>query len=517
MAASIEHRVFEELASMLEGTIPFPNANKFSSLICRGFKKGTAHRCGNLACTASERKDHADLLSEFPQTATSVDTSSNYDTMEILITLMYCRYHRDAACDAFNEWKAQRKEVAPNSPAMTSSGSATPQTSSSESLPDLSRMDLSSAVPASSGHDTPALDSITEKIKGLNIENAAQDTHVDAGHCSDEDEVQMEKLNKLGVAHLPERGKEHINSKIYHAVRNPLDAKVMSGGILYVLEHTEVPGIFKIGFSRTSAALRLKQPKNCYSRETSIIHETEGGRFIGARQAERIAHAILQHKRILFHQCPLCKGYHKEWFLVSRKEAIEVVKLAERWLKMPAYTLHQQEGQYKLTTKGDTISRLMFPFSISKMDVLMNKVDKSANDSGAFSDATPAAATRETSALNDSSPDIEKATPRTIVDESHIVTPSKSNHRREGSPVGGSGNKGATYLFEYEETCETRETRSRETTPESEYLVVKKTVHKKVSITHLGHNNGAKSSQLDVKITDQAGEAVVEVREVYGA
>ncbi|PKK48951.1 hypothetical protein CI102_7961 [Trichoderma harzianum] len=519
MAASIEHRVFEELASMLEGITPFPNPNKFSFLICRGFKKGTADRCGNLACTASERKDHADLLSEFPPTATCVDTNSHYDTMEILITLMYCRYHREDASDAFNEWKVQRKKAAPNSPPMTSSGSATPPTSSSESLPHLSSMNLLSTVPDSPGHGDPSLDSLTEQIKGLNIKNAAQNTNVEADRpCSDEDEAQMEKLNRIGVAHLPEKGKEHINSKIYDAVRKPLDAKVMSGGILYVLEHTEVSGIFKIGYSSSSAALRLKQSKNCYKYGTRTIHETEGGAFIGVRQAEKIAHAILRHKRILFFQCPQCKRYHKEWFLVSRQEAIEVVKLAERWLKMPAYTLHQQEGQYKLTPEGDTISRLMFPFSTSKMDVLMNKVGKSANDSGTFSAAKPAASIRQPSAFDVSSGATKNEIPRVIVNDSHASKPSESNHPQKEPPLADVSNKGVTCQVEYEEISEERESRSRETTPEGHYLLVKKKIiRKKVSISKMGHNNGPNSSQIDVTIKNQAGEAVVEVREVHTA
>ncbi|QYT04360.1 T5orf172 domain-containing protein [Trichoderma simmonsii] len=492
MAASIEHRVFEELASMLEGSAPFPT---------------------------SERKDHADLLSEFPPVAKCVDTNSHYDTMETLITLMYCRYHREDASDAFHEWKVQRKKAAPNSPPMTSSGGATPHTSSSESLPHLGSMNLSSAAPDSPGHGDLSLDSLTEQIKGLNIKNAEKTTNVEADHpCSDEDEEQMEKLKRIGVAHFPDKGKGYIVSRIDDAVRNPLDAKVMSGGILYVLEHTKVSGIFKIGYTKSSAALRLKQSKNCYNYGTRPIHETEGGAFIGVRQAEKIAHAILRHKRLLFFQCTQCKGYHKEWFLVSRKEAIEVVKLAERWLRMPAYTLHQQEGKYKLTPEGDAISQLMFPFSTSKMDALMNQVDKSANDSGAFSAATPVASIRQPSAFNVSSGATKNEIPRVIVNESHASTPPESNHPQKKPPLGDVSNEGLTCQVEYEEISEERESRSRETTPEGHYLFVKKkTIRKKVSISKMGHNNGPNSSQIDVTIKDQAGEAVIEVREVHTA
>ncbi|KAL7910092.1 hypothetical protein GGI35DRAFT_447833 [Trichoderma velutinum] len=516
MAVPIDQSVFEELASILKGMNPFLNLNEFDFDTCQGFKKDSTIRCGNRPRKAEEQEEFADLLSELSAMTKYVDTNSLYDKMERFIALTHCTgRHLKEARTAFSKWKAQRKIVAPDSPPMTSSGSATPYTSSSESLPHHGNMNFPSAVPASPGHKTPALESITEKIRGLNIGTAAQKSHAKKDSRSlDGGEAQIEKLERIGVAHMPKRGEEHNNFKIHHVVRNPLDAKVMSGGILYVLKHTEVPGIFKIGFSSTSADLRLKQSRNCYKRETSIIHETQGGKFFGARQAERVAHAILRHKRILFFRCPQCKGYHKEWFLVSRQEALEVVELAERWLKMSAYTL--QEGQYKLTPEGDTISQIMFPFSMSKWRVLINKVDKLDDHPGAFSDATPAASIRETSAFNVSSAATEKETPRVIVDEVHASKPSQGNHPQEEAPLTGVSNKGATYQVEYEEICEERERRSRETTPEGNYLLVKeKIIRKKVSINNMGHNNGASSSQFDVKIKDQAGEAVVEIREVH--
>lgn len=526
MATTIDPRVIEELASILEGINPFPNPNQFNFDTCRGFKKDSTSRCGNSPSTAEERKQIADLLSEFRVMTKCVDTNSLYDNMERFITFTHCkRRHREDACKAFGEWKAQRKTAASNPLPITPSRSATTYYDSFEYISDISSMGSPSFTSDSPEYDEPALDShIAEKIKSLKIATAFQDTRAQAGDSGfNEVEAQRENIKRLGAVCLPEKGKDQNNVEIYKTIQNPPSARRMGGGILYVLEHTEISGIFKIGWTSKSADLRLKQSQNCYKLETRVIHETEGGRFVGAFQAERIAHAILGHKRIRIFECAQCEQYHKEWFLISRQEACSVVKLAERWLKMPAYAL-QQQGKYKLTPEGDNILEMMFPFSIPKMNVLIDKVGKSDNDSGAFSDTTSAAANRETSALNVSSAAAEKRTPRVYVDESHATAPSRRYNLRGVSPVGGVGGKEVTHLIETEEIYERYETRSRATTPDGNYIIVTEHsnhIRKKVSRTNLEHDSGvcdsSKSSFPDLKRKKQGGKEVFEIREVHRA
>ncbi|RFU77701.1 hypothetical protein TARUN_4535 [Trichoderma arundinaceum] len=241
MATIIDPRVIKELSSLTEGINPFPNGFNFDT--CRGFKKDFKSRCGISPCTAQERKQFAELLSEFRVMKKCVDTNSLYVKMESFIALTHCkRVHRNDALKAFDEWKTQRKADASSSPPRTPSRSAATHADSLESLSDISSMTPPSSAADSLGYDEPTLDSyITEKMKSLEIDTATQNTQAKTDYsCFDEVEAQREKLKRLGVVCLPERGREQDNIRIYKAIQNPPNPKRMSGGIIYILEHTKI-------------------------------------------------------------------------------------------------------------------------------------------------------------------------------------------------------------------------------------------------------------------------------------
>ncbi|KAL6808149.1 hypothetical protein V8C40DRAFT_278929 [Trichoderma camerunense] len=487
--------------------------------------------------------------------------------MKRFIALTHCTgRHLEDALKAFNKWKGHRKAVVSNPLPMTPSRSATPQADLLEPLSDSSDEISSILVDEDSGDeesgdedsgdedsgdedsgdddseddepgdddsgeddseednseedesgeddsgdDGPVFDSyVTEKMKNLKLDTPGQPIQAETDNsCSDEAEAQSEKLDMLGVAHYPVKGMGYDTKKIYNTIRKPLRPNAMSGGIVYILEHTEISGLFKIGYTGRSAYQRLKQPGNCYHVKTRPIHETEGGKFIGAHQAERIAHAILDHKRIKIYECPHCVGYHKEWFLVSRKEACSAVKLAEQWLKMPAYALHQQEGEYKLTPNGATALELMFPFSIPKMRALIDKTGNTDNDSDASPNATSAATARKKGAKV-SSAAAKKNIPRVFIDGSEAIIPSVEYDVRERSPVRGVGNKRAGIQIEIEEVSERRESRSRTRTPEGDFIIVTEYTsirRRRVSVSNREHNDGA----FDLKDKRQRGTAAAKV------
>ncbi|KAL6821030.1 hypothetical protein J3E69DRAFT_373910 [Trichoderma sp. SZMC 28015] len=510
MTTTIDPRVFEEFASILEGIKPFRNPNEFNFDTCRGFKKETTIRCGNRPRRVEEQEEFANLLSELSAMTKPIDASSLYDKMERFIALTHCtgRHLKDAS-EAFSTWKVHRKRAVLNPLPMTPSRSATLQADSSKSPSDSSGIPLPSDIPRNLEYDEISSDFyITENMRNLKIATPGQTIQAETDNsCSDEAEARSEKLKMLGVADYPVKGMGYDAKKIHNTIRNPLRPKAMSGGIVYILEHTEISGLFKIGYTKTSADLRLKQPGNCYHIKTRPIHETEGGRFIGARQAERIAHAILDHKRITFYECRHCVGYHEEWFLVSRKEACSAVKLAEQWLKMPAYFF--QKGQYKLTPNGDTALELMFPFSIPKMRALIDKTGKSDNDSDTSPNATSAATARETSE-NVSSAAAEKNIPRIFIDGSEAIMPSVEYDLRERSPVRGVGDKRAGIQIEIEEVSERRESRSRTRTPEGDYIIVTERTtirRRRVSVSDHEHNDGV----FDLEDKRQRGTAAAKV------
>ncbi|KAF3066318.1 hypothetical protein CFAM422_009492 [Trichoderma lentiforme] len=475
MATTIDPRVFEEFASILKGIKPFRNPNKIDFDVCRGFKKETTIRCGNRPRRAEEQEEFDNLLSELSARTKHIDATSLYAKMKRFIALTHCTgRHLEDALKAFNKWKGHRKAVVSNPLPMTPSRSATPQADLLEPLSD-SKDDLEEddSGDDDSGDDGPVFDSyVTEKMKNLKLDTPGQPIQAETDDsCSDEAEAQSEKLDMLGVAYYPVKGMGYDAKKIHNTIRKPLRPGAMSGGIVYILEHTEISGLFKIGYTGRSAYQRLKQPGNCYHVKTRPIHETEGGKFMGAHQAERIAHAILDHKRIKIYECTHCVGYHKEWFLVSRKEACSAVELAERWLKMPAYALHQQEGEYQLTPNGATALELMFPFSIPNMRALIDKTGKSDNDSDASPNATSAATARKKGAKV-SSAAAKKNIPRVFIDGSEAIIPSVEYDVRERSPVRGDGDKRAGIQIEIEEVSERRESRSRTRTPEGDFIIV---------------------------------------------
>ncbi|KAL5087349.1 hypothetical protein Trisim1_007914 [Trichoderma cf. simile WF8] len=559
MTTTIDQRVFEEFASILKGIKPFRNPNTIDFDLCRGFKKETTIRCGNRPRRAEEQEEFDNLLSELSSRIKHIDATSLYAKMERFIALTHCTgRHLEDALKAFKKWKAHRKAVISNPLPNTSSRRSTPQAESLEPLSDSSDEVSSILVDEDSGDedsgdydsgdddseddepgdddsgeddsgeddsgeddsgeddsgeddsgdDGPVFDSyVTEKMKNLKLDTPGQPIQAETDNsCSDEAEAQSEKLDMLGVAHYPVKGMGYDAKKIYNTIRKPLSPNAMSGGIVYILEHTEISGLFKIGYTGKSAYQRLKQPGNCYHVKTRPIHETEGGKFMGAHQAERIAHAILGHKRIKIYECTHCAGYHKEWFLVSRKEACSAVKLAEQWLKIPAYALHQQEGEYKLTPNGATALELMFPFSIPKMRALIDKTGKSDNNSDASPNATSAATARKKGAKVSSA---AKKNPKIFINGSEAIMPSVENNLRERSPVRGVGDKRAGIQIEIEEVCERRESRSRTRTPEGDYVLVTEYTtirRRRVSVSDHKHDGA-----FNLKDERQRGTAAAKV------
>ncbi|KAL6887090.1 hypothetical protein GGI43DRAFT_417627 [Trichoderma evansii] len=518
MAAMIDSPVIKELAKILEDVDFFPNPNDPDIKTCRAFNKDNTGRC-RIRLAQEDQNQIDSLLSQLQAMKKCVGTNDFFDKMEKFISCTHCpRYHRKNAIKALSRWKIQRKAAISSPRPVTPLGGATGYNDSFESISDTSSMGSHSFASDTLEYDESALDSyIAGKIQGLAIATAAQDTPVQTIE-SDFDEVEVEaerqRFKRLGDVEFPEKDKKHDGIKIYQTIEKCLGKKSMDAGLLYVLEHTEISGLFKIGWSRASANQRLKQ--GCYKNETMLIHSTQSQTIIGALQAERIAHAILDHKRLLI-KCSRCNKTHKEWFLVSKKQALDAVMLAERWLRMPAYALSQ--GKYILTPEADDIHKLLLPFSMSKMEVLMDKVKKSDNASGTIPEATATAAVRKTSKSRVSPVSSDRATPRIFISKSPDTTPYQSSNLRESSPAGAIDSKGELYLLETEEIIERR---SRETTPDGNYIFVteQKIIRRKLSRKSLEREDGdsgySEPAAFDYKGQKQRGTKV-KVQEIRKA
>jgi hypothetical protein len=357
-------------------------------------------------------------------------------------------------------------------------------------------MSFSSLEKGSLDYDKSTLDfHIEDKMQSLKIATSSRHTSTQTGD-NDIDESGRGKFEMLGDVHFPTKGEDCNHEKISQAIKKPLSEKSQTG-ILYILKHTHIPGLFKIGRSQLIETVRHNQ--NCYNAETDLLHATDEP-FFGHSRAERIAHAILGHKRLSIMKCLRCKKSHREWFLATEKEVLSVVELAERWLKMPAYEV--QDGVYKLTPEADDIHKEMFRFSMTKMKKLVDKVYGSNNTSRALPDAASAATIRGSDASakraakraagRATEKAAEGAVPRLLVEEISDTTVPQRYKTRAKPPAARTGGKGESLLLETEEVLTMYQRRSREPTPDGDgnyklvtELEIKRTLLTKISISEL--------------------------------
>ncbi|RFU77466.1 hypothetical protein TARUN_4769 [Trichoderma arundinaceum] len=465
--------VIKELTAIQEGIDILPNPTEPDFSTCRAFKKDSNSRCGLSPCKAHERSQIEDLLTEFRYMPECIDTNVFYEKIERFITLTHCRHHRSNVYESFGRWKTKRNAVASNlQPINPATNTITPN-GSLESLAGISNMLSSGSITNGSNHKHETSESfISEKMNRLNIctitESENITTKIDSSYLNN-GESQPEDFKRLGIVALPSKMKQQNTTRIYERMKTPLRPAQMSKGIVYIYEHNEIPGIFKVGWSTTSAEARQKQSKNCYGRDTKVLYETEGGRFAGAQQAEKIVHAILEHKRLYVYECTYCGKSHTEWYLVSRQEVCTIVKIVEMWLQLPAYVFQQEK--YVLTEKGEEIWKVMCGFSISKMKKLIIEDVEPGNTVNELHNTRSTAAAQETSGSKVYPPATENKLPKIRANESDAAEMPQTSRARKGAPVRAGNDKRKTRLAEAKGSVERIHIGPRESTPDEKYEV----------------------------------------------
>ncbi|PON23707.1 hypothetical protein TGAM01_v207354 [Trichoderma gamsii] len=361
---TINGPILKEIAKIQSGIGLPPSTDGSGYGQCRAYTKNSEQCKRTLG---KERKLLvANLLSEFRHVTDYGDIDNFYDKMAKFLDLTHCHSHGDGALEAFSKWKTERIASASSS----SSTLATNAIFSSDSM-EASSETSSVASPAPSSpvpgtlRRSPSVSDlhIEEAMRNLVLSSSSQNVATQRNNNElYRARILRRKLKSLGNVGLPSEGARQDPLEIYKTIKNPPPPGRMSDGIIYVYKHTSISGIFKIGYTNKSGLFRQRQSGNCYGIDTEIIYQTDKP-FAGAYQAERIIHAVLDHKKLQVYNCSNCGRGHKEWFLTSRKEALEIVKCAESWLQMPAYTIHQ--GKVKLTPQAEVIYTSMFGFSLS--------------------------------------------------------------------------------------------------------------------------------------------------------
>lgn len=392
--ATIDRPIFKEIAKIQRGIGLPPSTDKLDYGKCRAYTKDSK-QCQRVF---GKKRDAlvANLLSEFQHVTEYSEIDNFYDKIARFIDLTHCHSHSDRGLEAFSKWKTERIAAASSS----SSTLATNPILSSDSLDTSSENSSvasptpSSPVSGSLGCNPSASDLCVEEtmrhlVLNTNIQKATtQRSNADF----DQARAIRDEVKKLGNVELPDEDAQQDPLEIYKTIKNPPHPSRMSNGIIYMYKHTSISGIFKIGYTTRSTQRRQRQPGNCYGVDTEIIYETEKP-FVGAYQAERIIHAVLGHKRIQIYNCSICGSGHQEWFLTSREEALEIVKCAESWLQMPAYTMHQRK--FKLRPRAEVIYGSMFSFSLAALNQHIDNNDAPDDTSDVFSVNQLAAAIRE--------------------------------------------------------------------------------------------------------------------------
>ncbi|KAJ9218705.1 hypothetical protein DTO169C6_8938 [Paecilomyces variotii] len=419
-----EHPIFKELAALQEGIDVFPNPEVSDYTSCRAYTK-TATRC-QLGLKGKAPRANA-LLSEFREMDECPRTDIFYHQLKEFLTITHCGKHQEKPLARLDEWRKQREQAASSLSKDTSStATGTDYFSSIASLSEAgstatSILPLSIEQPTeqctdrspndsidniviedtlditlTEGPSSPACQSIIDSLSSSSRslrdapsrEQAPEITHCERveeletgvedltlstshhttasdGSCHDEAEV---RITGIGLASLQRKGTLRDTSPVLKEIYKYLTGEEQKEGIVYVLEHVEIKGLFKVGCTRETAAKRHHQPGNCYGTNTKVIHETTDGPFVGAQKAKRLAQAILRHHKLQVIKCEQCGKGHKEWFWAQREVVLDTVKIVERFVQLPAYTL--QDGRMKLSPVAEERMEKMCNFSLQRLEDL---------------------------------------------------------------------------------------------------------------------------------------------------
>ncbi|KAJ9293430.1 hypothetical protein DTO271G3_7695 [Paecilomyces variotii] len=419
-----EHPIFKELAALQEGIDVFPNPEVSDYTSCRAYTK-IATRC-QMGLKGKAPRANA-LLSEFREMAECPHTDIFYHQLEEFLTITHCGKHQEKPLARLDEWRKQREQAASSLSKDTSStatgtdyfgsiaslseaGSAatsilplsieqpTEQCTDRSPNDSTDNIDIEDTldITLTEGPSSPACQSIIDSLSSSSrslrdapsreqapeitncerIENLAtrvedltltrsHHTTASDGSCHDEAEV---SITGIGLASLQRKGTLRDTSPVLKEIYKYLTGAEQKEGILYVLEHVEIKGLFKVGCTRETAAKRHHQPRNCYGTNTKVIHETTDGPFVGAQKAKRLVQTILRHHKLQVIKCEQCGKGHNEWFQAQREVVLNTVKNVERFVRLPAYTL--QDGRMKLSPVAQERVEKMCNFSLQILEDL---------------------------------------------------------------------------------------------------------------------------------------------------
>lgn len=252
--------------------------------------------------------------------------------------------------------------------------------------------DRSSSPPSKQhapGADDETVKAVAEEISALKIGEGDAEKHSQRDGFADgaaSDRIvgtdTIRNIIDVGVCDFGRNGSFRNDSQVYNEMHKRLTEKDMEEGVVYILQKNGYNDLFKVGWTKATAAERQGQRNNCYGIDTTVIYESQT-LFAFARRAESISHKMLHRTRLQVTRCCHCDGKHREWFRGSEVEVRQAVSVAEMLMRIPGYTM--QEGVMKLSPEAYVMIQGM---SRLRMDELETSLRASSSQGSVASQNT---------------------------------------------------------------------------------------------------------------------------------
>ncbi|RYP65089.1 hypothetical protein DL771_008470 [Monosporascus sp. 5C6A] len=374
-----EHPVFKELITILRPMYTCPNLEDWEFKGCLALAKSTRKPCGNGPKLPEEAKG---LRSHFRAMKECPETDEFFDQLKEFLTASHCYCHGPKAVKCLEEWKKIRATTVSSSadrpPTIGGDdhdctptsfhGTATTQPTDPV-FGKAKRPELTSET----NHKAYVhVETVTHGVSTMAITATGQINVID--NRGNDKVATAERIFGLGLTSLQRKGSLRNHTPVFSEIYKPLTSVQKEYGIVYVLEHKIENGLFKIGWTRTTAEERLKQAGNCSGSNAEILHQTRGGPFFAASKAEKLAQTVLRHHNLTITECEQCGGGHREWFRAPRERVVEIVEMMETFVRLPAY--ESKDGQtWKLSDAAYEMIRTMCEFSTSRLRSAITRIE----------------------------------------------------------------------------------------------------------------------------------------------
>ncbi|KAL2823539.1 T5orf172 domain-containing protein [Aspergillus cavernicola] len=130
-------------------------------------------------------------------------------------------------------------------------------------------------------------------------------------------------------------------------------------GYVYAFEVEGNKGFVKIGYTTRTVKDRLKDWEFDCNRVPKCLYPNPSNNVMkvpNAHRVEQLCHAEFSSYRVRTY-CKVCRKQHLEWFEISSKEAIAVIRKWTRWMRRDPYEEIQQRSKVKWDLKDQEIQK----------------------------------------------------------------------------------------------------------------------------------------------------------------